>query len=70
MTKEDIINVCSKTSYEDLAHTYKKSELTQMYKCLYGITPQSRKTSKELAYSIWSFVQDHIRTLDLCKIFS
>lgn len=68
MTEEIVKYMCKDKSAEEIASTYSKKQLTQMYACLFTMTPQGQKSTLDLAYSIRNFISDSERTADLCKL--
>ena len=68
MTKEIVKYMCEGKSPTDIARTYSKSVIVQMYRCLYSIEPHKSKNASEIAYAVWSFLADEERTRDLCKL--
>lgn len=67
-SKESVIEKVKGISAAALAEQYSKSELSSMYQILYVIQPNPRKTKLDIAYEIRDFVENDIRTKDLCKI--
>lgn len=53
-------------SVDDLVSNHTLKELISMYESLYGIECCHRK-KKDVAYAIWQYQQDTIRTADLSK---
>lgn len=70
MNQDDIFMKCKCAgSPEVLALMNDKTKLREMYAVLYqGLMPRPSSTKVDIAYSLWQFYQDDIRTKDLCKI--
>lgn len=67
-SKAEIFKICSESNADELAKNYKTKELIEMFNVLYGQNIQCMYTKKiDIAYKIWNFYSDEVRTLDLCK---
>lgn len=68
ITKDIAHNICARNNPQALTRWLTKSQLNECYVALYGIQPKTSYNAYDLAWACWNFVQDEIRTADLCKI--
>lgn len=68
MTNETARNLCTKNSPDTLATYLSRQQLVECFRALYDIEPRKTISKLDLAYSCQSYIEDEIRTADLCKI--
>lgn len=68
MTVDTVKAICNKNTPDTMASYMTKGQLVQAYELLFGIPVHKNAKSIDLAWSCWQYVQDEIRTADLCKI--
>ena len=55
-------------SIDNMVSSMSKKKLLDAYKNIFGIEYVGRSTKNEIAYRIWSYMQDAERTKDLTKL--
>lgn len=68
ITTEIARNICTRNNPQALTSLLTKAQLTECYVALYGIQPRQSYNTYDLSWACWQFVQDEIRTADLCKL--
>lgn len=58
--------ICQRNDVPTMLANMSRKQLYDMFVALYEVEPQ-RYDKVNMAYACWNFVQDELRTADLCK---